>query len=47
MKVEKYFVDIKNIIVNSDEYYAHKIKDNSQAEKEKLIEHLELSLIHI
>lgn len=41
MKVEKYFVDIKNIIVNSDEYYAHKIKDNSQAEKEKLIEHLE------
>lgn len=41
MKVEKYFVDIKNIIVNSDDYYAHKIKDNSQAEKEKLIEHLE------
>lgn len=41
MKVEKYFVDIKNIIVNSDDYYAHRIDGNSQAEKEKLIEHLE------
>ena len=36
MKVEKYFVDIKNIIVNSDDYYAHRIDGNSQVEKEKL-----------
>lgn len=41
MKVEKYFVDIKNIIVNSDDYYAHRIDGNSQVEKEKLIEHIE------
>uniref|UniRef100_UPI0026F1E08F CRISPR-associated endonuclease Cas3'' n=1 Tax=Peptostreptococcus russellii TaxID=215200 RepID=UPI0026F1E08F len=41
MKVEKYFVDIKNIIVNNDDYYAHRIDGNSQVEKEKLIEHIE------